>query len=141
MTIRKVLLVPAAVLALASPEASAQDMPDLKGVWKGTTQAVHIGDMPHRRNAKPGHNFGKAINISADIAEQEANMFKGHLDVGDKREVLIGSVHPATQSGVMLDNDGGFTFTLEGRDLMHACYWHMTATAKATACFTLAREK
>lgn len=113
----------------------------MKGVWKGTTQAVHVGDMPHRKNAKPGHNFGKLIELSANITEQEANMFKGHLDIGNQKEVLIGSVHPATHSGVVLDNDGSFTFTLEGSDVMHACYSHLTDAAKATACFTLTREK
>jgi hypothetical protein len=141
MIIRKILLVAAAALFCVSQEAAAQDMPDMKGVWKGTTQAVHVGDLPHRKNAKPGHNFGKVINISITIAEQEANMFKGHVEVGDQEEVLIGSFHPATQSGVAVDSDGAMSFTLDGTDAMHVCYWIMSTTAKATACFTLNREK
>jgi hypothetical protein len=125
---------------LTSP-ASAADVPDMKGIWKGNTHAVLIGHMPHRQATREGHNFGGPLELQITIKEQEHTMFMGRLDINGRTETLIGSINPDSRNGIALDDDGQIIFTLSGSEKMDACYSHMDENVKATACFTLVRTK
>lgn len=141
MMVRSALLGSGILCWLVSAPASAQDIPDMKGIWKGNTHAVHIGHMPHRRAVREGHNFGGPLELQITIMEQEHTMFMGRLDINGRTETLIGSINPDSRNGIALDDDGQIIFILSGTEKMNACYSHMDKDVKATACFTLIRSK
>jgi hypothetical protein len=143
MSYRVDLLAPALLGSLFLSPAFAQEapVPDMKGTWIGTTHAVHIGHMPHRRATREGHNFGGPLELRITITEQEHILFTGKLYINDKVETLIGSINPDSKNGIALDDDGQIMFTLSNPDKMDACYSHMDENVKAAACFTLTRSK
>ena len=140
---RKIGAVAAGVLlalGIASGRAQAQDVPDLVGTWKGMLQAVIIGANPYRVPEKPGPVFAdKEIEFTYRIDRQQGNRFIGEMNVGEIRETLIGAVSMDNRTGLFLDDDGRYDFTLADPQTMNVCYAHSYPTSKAVTCFRLKR--
>ena len=139
MQIRLSVLVAAAMLATGVHHARADEAPKLTGIWKGTVDsAVMVGNTPYR-TAEPGkpYTFAKeAIEFTFDIKDQQGARFAGEMTSGGKAETLIGHLYPDHKSGMMLDNDGQYLFSLSSAGTMEVCYNHMKADSKVIACWT-----
>jgi len=135
-------LLAAAALAvgLALP-ASAQEIPNLVGVWKGGTKAVHIGPNPYRIPEHDGPNFpANIIEFTYEVKEQHDTRFAG-VTVGKFTEDFIGMLRPPDYtSGIFIDDDGQYDFTLRDENTIDMCYWHQYPTSKVLACWTLTRQ-
>ncbi len=125
---------------LAVP-AGAEDAPNLVGTWKGGAQAVHIGPNPYRLPDGNNPTFGDSvIEFTYVIEKQEGTRFAGHTE-GKFVETIIGALQPpAFNSGVFLDDDGTYQFTLRDENTMDLCYSHLYPTSKVVACYTLTRQ-
>lgn len=121
-----------------SAAASADDMPNLVGTWKGNYTGVHVGATQHRK-AEPGVNFGKTIEFVLVIEEQHGSDFAGEVKVGPKTERLIGSLQPDGKGGVMLDSDGQLLFSVVGNSTIDVCYSHSLPDSKVTGCARMTR--
>lgn len=126
---------------LAGPAVAAEDIPDLVGTWKGGTQAVHIGPNPYRVPETNGPNFGdNVIEFTYVIKEQVGTRFSGETE-GKFTETIIGALKPPEyRSGIFLDNDGQYDFTLRDNDTIDMCYWHLYPTSKVVSCWTITRQ-
>lgn len=126
----------AAVLPVA-----AQEIPDLVGTWKGGAKAVHIGPNPYRVPEGNGPNFGNdVVEFTYVVKEQQDSRFTGET-VGRFTETFIGALQPPEfRSGIFLDDDGEYSFTLRDPTTIDLCYRHLYPTSKVVACFTIQKQ-
>jgi hypothetical protein len=131
----------AAAFMLVGGVAMADDIPNLVGTWKGGTQAVHIGPNPYRVPESNGPNFGNnVIEFTYVIKEQEGTRFAGETE-GKFVETIIGALKPPEyRSGIFLDNDGQYDFTLRDENTIDMCYWHLYPASKVVSCWTITRQ-
>lgn len=131
-------IIPFTIVALSGPAFSGE-APDMLGKWIGTVDsAIHAGTTPYR-TAEPGKKitFAKeAMTFTLDIKEQQGARFGGELSNTKRSETLIGHLYPDNKSGVMLDEDGRYYFTLSDAVTMQVCYDHATPDSKVIACWT-----
>lgn len=129
-----------AAVMFAAPVASAQTPPNQVGTWKGKAEAVIVGPNPYRVTENPGPNFGGTMEFTYIIKQQQGVRFTGELSA-KVTETVIGTLRPPEfRSGIMLDNDGEYDFTLRDAKTMDVCYRHINLTSKAVACFTLEKQ-
>ncbi len=121
--------------------AHAQEIPDLVGTWKGETQAVFIGANPYRLPDKNGVNFGDSlIEFTYVVKEQHGTRFAGET-VGKFTETFIGMLKPPDfQSGIFVDTDGQYDFTLRDEKTIDMCSWHQYPTSTVVAGWTLTKQ-
>ena len=140
--LRPAPLAAALLLAASAPPAAAQGGPDLVGTCKGTAQAVLVGHTPYRTAEREGVTFAdQPVEFTYRITRQEGNRFAGELSSGMRRETVIGALQGDNRGGVMLDDDGRYTFTLRGPDTMDLCYDHLYPPSKVVACWTVTRSR
>ncbi len=124
----------------AASSVSAQTPPDLVGTWKGKAEAVIIGANPYRVAETPGPNFGGPMEFTYVVKQQQGTRFSGELSA-KVSETVIGTLRPPEfRSGIMLDNDGEYDFTLRDAKTMDVCYRHTNMTSKAVACWTMEKQ-
>lgn len=132
----------ASFIAAALP-ARAADAPDLTGTWKGTVeQAVMVGDTPYR-TADPARKVTFAdepIEFTFIVGEQRGARFGGEMSGRGKSETFIGTFHADGKTGVMLDDDGRYDFTLRDANTIDLCYDHTKPGSKVIACWTITRQ-
>lgn len=133
-------LIAATGLALSSA-AEAQEIPNLVGTWKGDAKAVHIGPNPYRLPDGNRPTFGdNIVQFTYVVKEQKDSRFAGETE-GKFKEVFIGALQPPDfRSGVFLDEDGEYPFTLRDPETMDFCYRHLYPTSKVVACFTIKKQ-
>lgn len=130
----------ASTIVFAASSASAQTPPNLVGTWKGKAEAVIIGANPYRVTETPGPNFGGAMEFTYVIKQQQGTRFSGEMSA-KVSETIIGTLRPPEfRSGIMLDNDGEYDFTLRDAKTMDVCYRHINMTSKAVACWTMEKQ-
>ena len=129
-------------LAAMSLPAAAQQVPDMVGTWKGMATAVHIGSNPYRVAQGLGPQFPpNEIEFTYAIKEQHGNRFAGEMSGFNYRETIIGALKPDNRSGIMLDDDGRYDFTLVDPNTMDVCYGHQFPTSRVAACWRLTRSR
>ena len=129
------------LLAAMSWPAAAQQVPDMVGTWKGMLTAVHIGSNPYRVAQGNGVQFPSSeIEFSYVIKEQHRNRFAGESSGGNFKETIIGALKPDNKSGIILDDDGRYDFTLVDANTMDVCYGHQFPTSRVVSCFRLTRS-
>lgn len=133
----------AATLIAATVPARAGEAPDVVGTWKGTAeQAVMIGDNPYR-TADPARKATFAdepVEFTFVIAEQRGARFAGEMSGRGKTESIIGTFHADGKTGVMLDDDGRYDFSLRDANAIELCYDHSKPGSKVIACWTITRQ-
>jgi hypothetical protein len=131
-----------ALAALFAGTAIAQEIPNMVGTWKGSTRAVIIGSNPYRVAESNGPNLPpNLIEFTYSITKQEDNRFVGTSGAGKFGETLIGAINPDGKSGIMIDDDGQYQFTLRDADTIDMCYWHSNLTSKVVSCWQLKRAR
>jgi hypothetical protein len=112
-----------AAIILIQSEANAQTVPNLVGTWKGSAQAVFLGSNPYRPNRNAGANYSPDVReFTFVIKEQNDNRFSGESTDGKRTEKLIGGISPDNKSGIVLDDDGQYVFTIRDNDTLDFCY-------------------
>jgi hypothetical protein len=126
---------------LALSPVMAQDMPNVVGTWKGEAQAVQIGPNPYRVPDSDGAHFAdQLIEFTYVVTQQEGARFAGHTE-GKFTEDFIGMLKPPEyRSGMFIDDDGQYDFTLRDDTTIDMCYWHQYPTSKVVACWTLTKQ-
>ncbi len=138
----RVLILAWGLLVATSLSAASQDAVNLVGTWKGTGYAVHIGPSPYRATKGAGVNFpNKGIEFTYAIKRQAGNRFAGEMSAGKHKETLIGALQPDNRGGIMLDDDGEYSFVLLDPNAMDLCYSHNSeAGKKLVACLRVTRS-
>lgn len=138
----RTIIVAAAVLAGLGGAASAAEALNMVGVWKADASVAFIGKTPHRTPTKDGPNFSEELlPVEFNITEQKGQHFAGILKIGKLQETVIGSVDMDNDDGLMLDDDGQWTFEVRAPDRIDLCYHHVAPDNKVVGCFPATKVK
>jgi hypothetical protein len=132
-----------ALLTAASASAQTAALsPDLRGTWKGESEAIIMGNGgAHHPPAQQGPEPQlTSVALTLTIDRQEGRRFSGTLASARSREVILGVV---TRTGTLLmaDDDGYDFATLLAPDQMELCYLHSEASGRVAFCVQLARQE
>jgi hypothetical protein len=102
-----------AVVAMGAPFGAEAQTPNLVGTWKATGYAVFLGSNPYQPSGSRGANFASApLEFTFTIKEQHENRFAGESSAAGRTEQLVGAISPDNRSGIVLDDDGQYLFTI-----------------------------
>ena len=121
------IVIAAGALLTTSAVSMAQGAggyPDMRGQWKGTSQAVVMGTGPHNRaDSKPGKSRASNQGFTLNITRQEGPKFWGELVSKDEVTTKLGVIASDNRTVYMVDNVGGHnTGKLIGPNKFEACY-------------------
>ena len=128
-------------------EPACRERPCRRSARSGRHLEGHGLCRAHRLEPLPGGeptgpNFPEnGIEFTYTITEQHGNRFAGTASGGKFSETLIGAISPDNQSGLMLDEDGEYSFTIRDADTLDTCYRHSFPTSRVVACWQLKRAK
>jgi hypothetical protein len=134
-----VLAVSAGLFA-ATPVAVAQDtsgFPDMRGQWKGPTDAVVLGrDALHHHEAKgsPGEPRTSKTEFTFTIKGQDGRKFWGEVSSQERAEPIVGVFGSDKQTVYWVDTDGYATGKLLGSDKFEYCYLRPGKDFMAAGC-------
>jgi hypothetical protein len=100
-----------------------------------------IGPNPYRVPEHNGANFAdNLIEFTYVVKEQQGTRFAGETE-GKFTQTFIGMLKPPDyRSGIFVDIDGQYDFTLRDENTIDMCYWHQYPASKVVACWTLTRQ-
>jgi hypothetical protein len=130
-----------AVLTAASASAqTALLSPDLRGTWKGETEAIIMGNAgSHHPPVQVPEPQLTSVALTLTIDRQEGRRFAGTLASARSREVILGVVS-RTGTLFMADDDGYDFATLLGEDRMELCNLHADTSGRVAFCVQLVRQ-
>ena len=133
----------ATALLIATAPAGAAEAPAMTGSWKGTVDsAVLVGKTPSRSCKTGKVTFAnEGIDFTFEIKEQQGQRFGGTMVSARHSETLIGLLYPDNKGGMMLDDDGHYSFALTDPATMQVCYDHTKPSSKVIACWTATKAK
>lgn len=116
LLIAAIVITPALVLA--------QTTPNMLGTWTATSNATVIGTAAHHQvpNKKDGEIYFNKVPLKMVIDRQEGVNFSGMISSIYYKEVILGAITPDLQSGVMVDEDGSYTFKINDPSTIQVCY-------------------
>jgi hypothetical protein len=128
--------------------AIAQDagsLPDLKGRWVGTSEAVvlgSLGDTNHQPGDPPKPKISSAeITVTIEIEEQEGRRFWGRAVWGQTEEPTLGVIGHDGRTILWQSSDGASMGTLVDADTIEIVYSHATDEGLVAAANRYVRQK
>jgi hypothetical protein len=127
------------LVALATPAAADNAVPDLRGTWKGESQSIVLGGTPHHPEQKAGEPRMTSVPFTLVIDKQDGRRFSGTFSSARHSETVIAVV---SRSGAiyMVDDDGYDMATMLGPDRMEICYLHLSSASRIASCTELSRQ-
>ena len=105
------VVVAAGGLLITATVLMAQDRggyPDVRGQWKGSSEAAVVGSGPHNRtDGKSGEPRASNQEFTLNITRQEGPKFWGELVSKSEVTTKLGVIASDTQTIYMVDNVGG----------------------------------
>lgn len=129
-------IVLAATPAFARKAKAEKKVPDITGVWKGTTQSVAMGKLGH---AEPSTapKFLRA-DFTLTIDKQEGQTFYGTKTSAKGKETVLGVIHGHLVS--MVDDDGIYTGRLTSAHSLQLTYLEAGTNSKVASITIYERE-
>ncbi|MEI6183865.1 MAG: hypothetical protein WCP25_11260 [Polynucleobacter sp.] len=102
----------------------AQTTPNMLGTWNATSNAAVMGTAAHHQvpNKQDGEIYFNKVPLKMVIDRQEGVNFSGTISSVYYKEVILGAIAPDLQSGVMVDEDGSYTFKINDSTTIQVCY-------------------
>jgi hypothetical protein len=135
----------ACVLAASAPASAQTALPDLKGLWKGTGEAIVDGAAaahPRSAESKPAGNFRlRSQEYSIRIEGQDGRRFWGAIQAGQANIPMLGSLSSDGKWIYIASRDGLIDGMVMGNDAIELCYRNVTPAAMMVGCADLQRQK
>lgn len=131
--------IPAAVvMATAAGAAVADEVPDLRGTWRGDVETVLVDIKRYQTQGLDAAIFG-SFPVTLVIARQDGRRFAGRVDVDGEITPIVGVL--TSQSTMQWSQDGTLVEgrLLDARTIDH-CYVRPDPSAQSAACGVLKRE-
>jgi hypothetical protein len=143
-SMRKILATLVVTLGCAGPAgtAAAQDptqLPDLKGRWVGTNEAIMLGTPLHHGSDANTPRLN-ALEFTYTIEGQDGRRFWGTVASQRDREPILGVIGFDGKTIVAQDSDGTIQGTLVDRDTMELTYHH-TGSSVVVAAIRVKRQR
>jgi hypothetical protein len=135
-------LAPIALFALfAATPAAAQSAPDLRGTWKGESEAIIWGKASKHQPPADSTDQARLLSVplTLTIAKQDGRRFSATLSSPRASELLVGIIS-RTGTIFMADDDGTNYATLLGPDKIEICHLLSDTETRHAACAELTRQ-
>jgi len=135
------------VLALMAGVATAQtaSVPDLKGTWTGTHDAIVDGDLKHHPSSASTGAAGSyrisKVNQTYRIEGQQGRNFWGSFTSDHHKSRLIGSLSADGKTLYIALAQGVSDAVMLDADTIEACYRHANEKTAVVVCGILKRRK
>jgi hypothetical protein len=128
-----------ALMALATPAAADNAVPDLRGTWKGESQSIVLGGTAHHPGQPANQPRLTSVAFTLVIDKQEGRRFSGTFSSARHSETVIAVI---SRSGAiyMVDDDGYDVGTMLTPDRMEICYLHLSSASRIASCTELTRQ-
>ncbi len=120
----------------------AAQLPDLKGRWVGTSEAVVLGNAPHYSGDAASHSKPRlsAAEFTLTIEGQDGRRFWGTLVSQHHQEPIIGVIGFDGKTIRFQDTDGFYQAAIVDRDTIENIYSH-TGSSMIAAATRLKRQR
>lgn len=144
---KKLLLV--LLVSITSCAAMAQTAPNVIGEWKGVSNSAVFGFgmfHPTERGKEKSVRY-RNVEYVLSIDRQEGRNFSGFIQNISKkrREVVLGAFAKDLKSGVMVNENGTFHFTIFDDKEIDICYTqvvpHAATTPRVASCFEMTKQQ
>ena len=126
---------------LATPALADSAVPDLRGIWKGTSESIVLGaGNSHHSPAQAADAEFRSVTFTLTVTRQEGRRFVGTFTSPKANEIVIGIVSRAG-SIHMADDDGIDSVTLLAPDRLEICYLHLSADSRVVSCTEMTRQR
>jgi hypothetical protein len=125
---------------LATPAASQNAFPDLRGTWKGESESIiSDGGNPHHAGPPQREPQLSSVPFTLTIDKQDGRRFSGTFSSPRSTESVIGVI---TRNGTILlvDSDGYGVGTLLGPSRLESCYLQIAAHGRVASCVELIKQ-
>jgi hypothetical protein len=136
----------AATLALAAiaalsilPAAGETAVPDLRGTWKGNSEAVVSGGANAHHATQSAETRFSTIAFTLTVEKQDGRRFSGTFVSARSNDQVV-AVISRNGSIFMADDDGYTVGTLLAPDRIELCYMHSSSGAKVASCTELTKQ-
>jgi hypothetical protein len=128
------------VLFAATP-AAAQSAPDLRGTWKGESEAIVWGKpIPHHPPVQQTDPVRLTnVSFTLKIDNQDGRRFSATLSSERANETLVGVIS-RTGTIFLADDDGTDYATLLGPDRMEICHLRTGTETRIASCAEFTRQ-
>lgn len=124
-----------------SAPALAQSAPNMLGKWAGTFNSTVLGTAAHHKhpNKKDNEIYFNNVPFTLVIDRQEGNNFSGSVSSKNHTEIVLGAISPDLQGGVMVDDDGTFSFKFIDPTTIQTCYVQISKP-KVASCWIAKKQ-
>jgi hypothetical protein len=144
--LREVLIVPrfapiALFVLFAATPAVSQSLPDLRGTWKGESEAIIWGKASKHQPPAESTDQARLLNVplTLTVDKQDGRRFSATLTSPRATERLVGIVS-RTGTVFLADDDGTDYATLLGPDKIEICHLRSAMETRHAACAELTRQ-
>jgi hypothetical protein len=127
------------LVALATPAAADNAVPDLRGTWKGESQSIVLGGTAHHPGQQANQPRLTSVPFTLVIDKQDGRRFSGTFSSARHSETVIAVI---SRSGTiyMVDDDGYDVATMLTPNRMEICYLHLSSASRIASCTELTRQ-
>ena len=128
-----------AVLATASGVAAQAGIPDLRGVWKGTSESIVLGAGNAHHSASGQEPELRSIPFTLTIDKQDGRRLSGTFASPRSSSKVVAVI---SRSGtVMLADTEGFSLgSMLASNRMELCYLKHSLEARIASCVELTKQ-
>jgi hypothetical protein len=125
----------------ATTPVAAQNAPDLRGTWKGESEAIIWGKASKHQPPADSTDQARLLSVplTLTIAKQDGRRFSATLSSPRASELLVGIIS-RTGTIFMADDDGTDYATLLGPDKIEICHLRSDTETRHAACAELTRQ-
>lgn len=133
-------------LVALSPGARAQDtsqIPNLRGQWVGTNEAIVMGNAPHHPLDSSPQDKPRmtSVEFTLIVEGQDGRRFWGVSASRQFKEAFVGMVRFDGKTVSMQDSDGAMDGTLLDPDTLEVIYRHSASHSVVVAISRIKRQK
>lgn len=127
------------------PAAAPATLSDMKGIWKGTLEAVVSGMAIHHPPGAPskvgGNNRLRSQAYTYKIEGQDGKRFWGTIASDYAVTNIVGTISLDGRMVYMTDRDGFYDGTVIDPDTIQLCYRQVSPPTMVVGCAELKRQK
>ena len=123
----------------AVPAAGESAVPDLRGVWKGNSEAVVSGGANQHHATQSAETRFSTIAFTLTVDKQDGRRFSGTFVSARSNDQVV-AVISRNGTILMADDDGYTVGTILAPNRIELCYMHSSPTAQVASCTELTKQ-
>jgi hypothetical protein len=134
------IVVPCAMLTVATAALAETAVPDMRGTWKGKSESIVQGaGNTHHASPKPVSPRLNSIEFTMVVKEQDGRRFSGTFSSARGNDPVI-AVISRNGSIFMVDDDGYTVGSVLAPNRIELCYMQLSPKSRVASCTEMTKE-